>query len=318
MLPYFLLIFGFILLAKGADFFIDGASEIAQYFHVSPLFIGLTLAAFGTSAPEAAVSIKATLSGVNGIALGNVIGSNIANICLAIGIAALIKPLFFENTTSKKELPFLVLSTFIIFLFCLDFTNSHSATSMISRTEGIILLVLMVVFLFYLSRMAKNDRKQTDRNILHPKISLPKNILLTVVGGVAIIIGGNITVSNATLIAKIWGVSDKVIGISIVAFGTSVPEIVTAIVAIKKNQISIAVGNIVGSNLFNILFVLGIASTIKNISLSSDVIFDAGVCLFITILFFLFSKIHKKIGKLQGLILIVFYIGYMFSLFIIK
>ncbi len=314
MIPYLLLVVAFILLAKGADIFIQGASNIAQYLRVSPLFVGLTIAAIGTSAPEAAVSIKASLVGVNGIAFGNIVGSNIANICLAIGIAALIKPLHFESSTIRKENPFMIFITVLMMLFVINFTPQKTGFVVVSRIEGIIFLLLFVGFLFYLYRMAQQDRREKQTHE-EAKTSLLKNISLTVVGGAAIAFGGHLAVENATKIAFLWGVSDKVIGMSVVALGTSIPEIVTSIVAVIKGKVSIAIGNIVGSNIFNILFVLGIASTIKPIVLGSDVVRDAAVCLFVSLLFFASSRFLKSVGRIQGLILIVIYGVYIFSLF---
>jgi cation:H+ antiporter len=316
MLPYILLIVAFFLLAKGADYFVDGASQIARYYRVSQLFIGLTIAAIGTSAPEAAVSIKASITGVNGIALGNVIGSNIADICLAIGIAALIKPLFFEDSTVKKEIPFMIFVTVLMLFFGINYSHSQTNLSIYSRFEGIIFLVFFIGFLFYLSRMAMQDRKNNQSQAQNQNLSIGKAIGLTVVGGLGIILGGQLAVPNAVKIAKILGVSEKVIGITGVAFGTSIPEIVASIVAVTKGNVSIAVGNIVGSNIFNILFVLGIATTISPISLESNVVLDISVCLGISVLFFIFSKISKNIGKLHGIILLIFYVSYI--LFLIK
>ncbi len=315
MIHYLLLVVAFILLAKGADIFIKGTSNIAQYLRVSPLFVGLTIAAIGTSAPEAAVSIKASLAGVNGIAFGNVVGSNIANICLAIGIAALIKPLHFESSTIRKENPFMIFITVLMMLFVINFTPQKTGFVTVSRIEGIIFLLLFVGFLFYLYRMAQQDRREQQAQSEEVKTSLFKNISLTVVGGAAIAFGGHLAVENATKIAALWGVSDKVIGMSVVALGTSIPEIVTSIVAVIKGKVSIAIGNIVGSNIFNILFVLGIASTIKPIILGSDVVRDAAVCLFVSLLFFASSRFLKSVGRIQGLILIAIYGVYIFSLF---
>ena len=314
MIPYILLVVAFVLLAKGADVFIEGASNIAQYLRVSPLLIGLSIAAIGTSAPEAAVSIKASLAGVNGIAFGNVVGSNIANICLAIGIAALIKPLHFESSTIRKENPFMIFITVLMMLFVINFASQKTDFVVVSRIEGIIFLLLFIGFIFYLYRMAQQDRKEN-----HDKVEshspLLKNLFLTILGGAAIAYGGHLAVENATKIATIWGVSDKVIGMSVVALGTSIPEIVTSIVAVIKGKVSIAIGNIVGSNIFNILFVLGIASTIKPIILGSDVVYDVAVCLAVSLLFFASSRFLKSVGRIQGLILISIYGVYMFSLF---
>ena len=308
------LVTAFFLLAKGADLFVDGASGIAKYFKVSPLFIGLTVAAIGTSAPEASVSIQATLINSGGIALGNIIGSNIANICLAIGISALIKPMFFEDSTIKKEIPFLVFITILLLIFGLHFSTQNNPLEFL-RIEGIILLILFIGFLFYLSKMAVEDRKNSSHQNEESEILISKAILLTLIGGVGIVIGGKFAVTNSIKLAETFGVSQRVIGISVIAFGTSIPEIVTAIVAVRKNKISIAMGNIVGSNIFNILFVLGLASTINPFTAKSAVIVDIVVCLTITVIFFVVSKLRKKIGKIDGIILLIFYFAYIFFLF---
>lgn len=318
MTPYILLFVGFILLAKGADIFIDGASNLARYFNVSSLFIGLTLAAFGTSAPEAAVSLKATITGINGIALGNVVGSNIANIALAIGIVALIKPIHVEDSTIKKEMPIMLVSTLLLLLFTLNISAFPMGTSTLTRWEGCVFLILLFGFVVYLWKMAQKDR----RNPLHinkdKKVSLPKNIFMILIGGGAIALGSHFAVDNAEKIARMWNVSEKIIGISVVALGTSIPEIVTAIVAVVKGEISIAVGNIVGSNIFNILLVLGVASAVNPISLPSEVIIDVIACLFIAIIFFLTSKFSKKIYRKSGAFFILFYIVYIITLFMRK
>ncbi|HEX38153.1 MAG TPA: calcium/sodium antiporter [Candidatus Cloacimonetes bacterium] len=313
MIPYILLVVSFVLLAKGADFFIEGTSNIAQFLRVSPLFIGLTIAAIGTSAPEAAVSISASLTGVNGIAFGNVIGSNIANICLAIGIAALIKPIHFEGSTKKIENPFMIFITTLVLLFVLNFSRKAVTVIYVSRFEGILMLILFMCFVLYLYQMAKRDRCTQQPE--EPKSSLLKNILLTILGGAGIAYGGHLAVQNASQIASMWGVSDKVIGMSVVALGTSIPEIVTSIVAVIKGKVSIAVGNIVGSNIFNILFVLGIASTIKPIKLGTEVIIDVVFCLAIAVLFFIFSRVLRNIGRLQGIFLIAIYVVYIYLLY---
>lgn len=313
MIPYVLLVVSFVLLAKGADYFIEGTSNIAQFLRVSPLFIGLTIAAIGTSAPEAAVSISASLTGVNGIAFGNVVGSNIANICLAIGIAALIKPIHFEGSTKKIENPFMIFITALMLLFVLNLSGKAVSEIFVSRFEGILLLTLFVCFILYLFQMAKRDRRIQQPE--EPETSLLKNIILTVVGTAGIAYGGHLAVQNATKIAAMWGVSDKVIGMSVVALGTSIPEIVTSIFAVIKGKVSIAVGNIVGSNIFNILFVLGIASTIKPIALGPDVFIDVVFCLAVAVLFFIFSRVLKNIGRLQGIFLIAIYTVYIFLLY---
>ncbi len=314
MLIYLLLILGFILLCKGADYFIDGASELADHFRVSHLFIGLTIAAIGTSAPEAAVSIKASIIGVNEIALGNIIGSNIANIALAIGIAVLFKPLFLDSSTIKFEIPFYIIITIIMLIFALDFLPFHS-THQLSRIEGMIFILLLFLFIIYLLRMAKTDRESNvlfDKKIEHR--ALFKSIFLVVIGGLAIVVGGHLVVDNAVKVAIFWGVSKKLIGISVVALGTSIPEIVTSITAGLKGKSSIAVGNIVGSNIFNILFVLGVASIINPISVQQKIGADIIVCLGFALLFFFFTFRGKKIIQLHGIMFIILYTLYIIYL----
>jgi len=311
-----LLLLGFVLLFKGADYFIDGAGELAEHFGVSHLFIGLTIAAIGTSAPEAAVSIKASIIGANEIALGNIIGSNIANIALAIGITALFKPLCIEGSTIKFELPFSIIITIILLFFAIDFLPLHSLAQL-SRIEGIIFILLLFLFIIYLLRMAKTDR---EKNILFNKElrhnSLFKAIFLVIIGGFAIVIGGNLVVKNAIKIAVLWGVSKKLIAISVVAFGTSIPEIVTSITAGLKGKTSIAVGNIIGSNIYNIVFVLGIASIINPILVQHKISNDIIICLGFSLLFFLYTLKKKKIIRLHGIIFIILYIIYIFYLII--
>ena len=314
MITYLLLLLGFLLLFKGADYFIDGASELAEHFRVSHLFIGLTIAAIGTSAPEAAVSIKASIIGANEIALGNIIGSNIANIALAIGITVLFKPLCMEASTVKFELPFSIIITIILLFFAIDFLPLHSLPQL-SRIEGIIFILLLFLFIIYLLRMAKTDR---EKNVLANKgvrdNSLVKAIFLVIIGGSAIVIGGNLVVKNAIKIAVLWGVSQKLIAISVVAFGTSIPEIVTSITAGLKGKTSIAVGNIIGSNIFNILFVLGIASIIDPILVQHKISNDIIICLGFSILFLLSTLKEKKITRLHGIVFIILYITYIFYL----
>ena len=244
VLQLLLLALGFTMLVKGADWFVDGASGLARKFGIPQLVIGLTIVAMGTSVPEAAVSITAALKGSADIAVGNVVGSNILNILIILGLASVIIPIAIQKSTLRVEIPFMIAIT-IIFVFL------GRSGACISRAEGVFLWVLFLVYLGYLFVLAKNtkEEKQTGEE------KTLKLLLYILFGAIVVVFGSNITVESATKIAKILGVGDRFIGLTIVALGTSLPELVTSVVAAKKGNADIAVGNIVGINIFNILFV---------------------------------------------------------------
>ena len=308
ILDIFLLITGFIILIKGADLFVAGASSIADNFKVPKIFIGLTIVAFGTSAPELAVSIKSIISNNHDIVLGNVIGSNIVNILLIIGLSALIKPLIVKHNTIKKELPILLLIS-TLFGVLLSDNIFNGVTNAFTRSDGIILLLFFLVFIYYLIEISKNRDKDLDEEI--KKMSMLKSIIYTIVGILMIVFGSNYVVDSASSIAKVIGISEKMIGLTIIALGTSLPELVTSIVATKKGEVDLAIGNIVGSCIFNIGIVIALPVAIfGGISQINFNGIDLLVMLLSVLLLFLFSANDHKISKKEGFLFLLFFITY--------
>lgn len=298
-MEYILLILGFVLLVKGADFFVDGASSIAAKLKVPSLIIGLTVVSIGTSLPEAAVSISASLSGNNGISLGNVIGSNMFNLLMVVGISALILPVPTDRDILKRDMPVNIAITAILFLMLLDGT--------LNRYDAIILLVMLVAYMFILIRSALKNRVEGDETKV---LSWAKSVIFTVCGAVAIIIGGDLVVDNASAIAISLGMGDTLVGLTIVAFGTSLPELVTSVVAAKKGDSGIAMGNVVGSCIFNILFILGMAGVIQPMAAESAFLIDTGILLGITGLMLFFAATGKKTNRAEGAISVLLYAAY--------
>ena len=316
-MTYILLIIGFILLIKGADFFVDGASKIATALHVSPLLIGLTVVAFGTSSPEATVSIVSALEDSAGVAIGNVIGSNIFNITLVVGITALINPLKVENETIRKEIPFTLLASIALLILMSDVALQSLTTNYISRSDGFIFLLFFAVFLYYIFEVARKGRTRAKQEAAPiEKPAWGKNIVFTVSGLLAIILGGELVVRNATEIALLFGMSETLVGLTIVSVGTSLPELITSITAAVKKQSEIALGNIIGSNIFNILLVLGSSSVIAPLAVDSVLFIDVIVMIALTIILLLFSGTNFRIGKREGILLASFYIMYMIYIII--
>ena len=297
-----LLIVGFILLIKGSDFFVDGSSNIASILKIPTLIVGLTIVAFGTSAPEAAVSITSSLSGNNALAVSNVIGSNLFNMMLIIGLCALLRELKIGRDVLNKDLPFLVVITAILSGFIIIGWS-------ISRVEGIILFLLIIGYVSYLVYSAKNTKEA--QIVEKPKMSLLRSIIY-IVGGVAgIIIGADFVVDSASYIAIAFGMSETLVGLTIVAIGTSLPELVTSLTALKKEENQLIIGNVIGSNIFNILFVLGASSIISPITINPNMLIDVALMLGVTILFFIFGKTQDKYDKKEGFILVALFIAYM-------
>lgn len=296
-----LLLVGFVFLIKGSDFFVDGASSIASLLKIPTIIVGLTIVALGTSAPEAAVSITSSLTGSNALAVSNVIGSNLFNMLMVIGVAALLSELLMEKSVLDKDLPFLVGITilFAIFIFIgWDITN----------IEGIILLIILVAYIVYL---VINSRKRKDANeVEKPKYSLPISIVCIIGGLVGIILGGDLVVDSASSIAIALGMSETLVGLTIVAIGTSLPELVTSITALKKGENQLVIGNVIGSNIFNILFVLGASSAISAIPLDSSLLIDVVFMIFVTVLCYIFGKTQSKYDKREGVILISLFVIY--------
>lgn len=310
-MTYVLLIFGFALLIFGANYFVEGSSKIAGYLNISPLLIGLTIVAFGTGSPEATVSILAALNGTADLALGNVVGSNIFNITLVVGITAMISPLAVESETIRKEIPFTLLASFALFIFIADTVINEAGANVITRSEGLMLLLIFSVFMYYIFEIARKDRTaRKEEKTSSEKPLWAKQIFFTVLGLTAIIFGGDLVVRNSTAIAISLGMSETLVGLTIVALGTSLPELVTSVIAALKKQGEIAIGNIVGSNIFNILFVLGIASTITPLGVDSKIFLDVTVMIILTIILLVFSRTRYKVGKIEGFILVAAYVLY--------
>lgn len=302
LMEVILLILGFVFLIKGSDFFVDGASSIASILKIPTLIVGLTIVAFGTSAPEAAVSITSSLTGSNALAVSNVIGSNLFNILLIIGLCALLNELEIDQNVVSKDLPFLVIITAILSAFIIIGWN-------INRIEGIILLLIVVGYIAYLVYSAKKTKEAEI--VEKPKLSLPKSIIYILVGIAGIVIGGDFVVDSASYIAITFGMSETLVGLTIVAIGTSLPELVTSLTALKKGETQLVIGNVIGSNTFNILFVLGSSSAISPITLNPNMLIDVLLMLFVTILCYIFGKTQTKYDKKEGLILVLIFVCYM-------
>lgn len=301
-----LLVVGFVLLMKGADWFVEGASKIADRFGIPQLVIGLTIVAMGTSLPEAAVSISAALKGSAEITIGNVVGSNIMNVLVILGLASVICSIPVQKSTVKYEIPFTIVVTALLALLGLW-------DNQISRLEGGILWVFMVVYLLYLLRMAqKGSPKEQGEEEKKEEKAQPvwKLLLMLVAGGSMIVFGSDVTVDAATVLATIFGMSERFIGLTIVAFGTSLPELVTSVTAAMKGKADIAVGNIVGSNIFNILFVVGTTALITPVVYGANFLVDSLVAVVTMGLLFVCVVRRKKLGRAGGVIMLAGYAAY--------
>ncbi|MCM3585488.1 calcium/sodium antiporter [Mesobacillus maritimus] len=316
-MTYVLLIVGFALLIKGADYFVEGSSNIAALLKIPSLLVGLTIVAFGTSSPEATVSIIAALEGNSEVSLGNVIGSNIFNITLVVGITAMINPLQVERDTIRKEIPFTLLASVALWVMISDIALQGLSANQITRNEGIILLLFFAIFLYYIFELARNSRDNDEVKCVDTTgITWGKNIIFTLAGLAAIIFGGDMVVDNATTIALSIGMSETLVGLTIVAIGTSLPELITSITAAIKKESEIALGNIVGSNIFNILFVLGASASIAPMAVNNKIFFDLIFMIIFTVVLMIFSRSKFKISKREGAILAAIYVGYLIYIII--
>lgn len=311
---YVLLIVGFILLIKGADFFVEGSSGVAKKLKVPALIIGMTIVAMGTSLPECAVSVAASLAGNNELAVSNVVGSNIFNLVVVCGACAVFCPLAVKENILKKEFPFSILVAGLLLL--LGYIGM-----IVGRADGIILLVIFVAFLLWMIFSALKARKQEKTAELEAEAAAEEAdikeipvwlcIIYIVGGAVAIAYGGNLVVESASAIATAFGLSQNLIGLTIVAMGTSLPELVTSIVAARKDEVDMALGNVIGSNIFNILFVLGIAATISPVAFIMENVIDIVILIAMSILVLGFAWSKKKIGRWEGVFMLLVYAGYM-------
>lgn len=309
-MSYLILIVSFVALVFGANYFVDGASGIAAKLRVPSLLIGLTIVAFGTSAPEVAVSLSASLSGSNGIAVGNVLGSNIFNIAFILGMAAMIWPITVERQTIKKEIPIMILSSLALFALGADSFLGKSPEMYISRGDGIMLLLLFASFLYYVFEVARNSREQGVIEEISISDSTAKMIVKTLFGLTLIILGGNFVVSSAVTIAQAFGISQTVIGLTIVAVGTSLPELVTSVIASLKKNSEIAVGNVVGSNIFNVFFILGASAVIAPLKIEASIFIDLIINIGLSVMLLFFAKSHHKINRTEGIVLMAIYVAY--------
>lgn len=311
-MTYILLIVGFILLIKGADYFVEGSSNLAKALKIPTLIIGLTVVAFGTSAPEAVVSIVASTKGSNEIALSNIIGSNIFNLLAVLGISAIVKGLKANRQIITKDFLFSILATLMLIAMMFDKFLSGDKLNIITRGEGLVLLSILVLYVYSLILTASKEKK-----LIKEKHKLtPKDILMLVLGILAVILGGELVVKSSQQIALNLGISETLVGLTIVSIGTSLPELVTSIVAAKKGETDIALGNVIGSNIFNILFVLGISSTLSPILVNSQSLIDVLILLGITIICYIFTIYNQRIGRTKGIIMTLTYIIFMIYIII--
>ena len=308
ILNIILLIVGFVILIKGADVFVEGASGVAGNFKISKMLIGLTIVSFGTSAPEFAISIKSLLSGSGDIVLGNVIGSNILNILLILGCSSIVHSLTVKSNTVKKELPITMLITILFAVLLSDAIFDKDMINQFSRSDGIVLLLFFTVFLYYLIKMARNKTETEDDKEIIP---MKKAAIYTVLGIVGIVLGSNFVVDSASYIAKAIGVSERMISLTIIALGTSLPELVTSVTATMKGEYDIAIGNVVGSNIFNIGIVVGIPVAIfGGIGHIAFSYVDLIVMVVSAIIVFLFSFNDYKITRHEGIGLLLLFVSY--------
>ena len=299
-----LLALGFLLLVKGADWFVDGASKVAEKFGIPQLVIGLTIVAIGTSLPEAAVSVSAALKGSAEITIGNVVGSNIMNVLLILGITSVISPIAVQKSTVRYEIPFVIVISAV--LMGIGYTDQ-----VVRRSDGLILWGLLFFYMAYLLHMAKKGGDMPEEDSGEDKqMPIWKMILLIIVGAAMIVLGSDVAVDAATALARIFGMSERLIGLTIVAFGTSLPELVTSATAAVKGKADIAVGNIVGSNIFNILFVVGTSALITPVAYAANFFVDSIVCIAAVVLLWVLVVKNKRLGRVGGLCMLVCYAAY--------
>ena len=296
MVQVFILAVGFFMLVKGADWFVEGAAGVARKLGISQLVIGLTIVAMGTSMPEAAVSITAALNQNAGITVGNIVGSNILNILIILGITALITNVAIQRSTLRYEIPYMIGITIVLLVF-------GATSSVITATEGLILLILFALFLLYLFVGAKNEDMQEEA----AEIPVWKCLLFMLAGGILVVKGSDFAVESASEIARFFGMSERFIGLTIVAFGTSLPELVTSVTAAKKGNAGIAIGNIVGSNIFNIVFVIGITALICPVPFENKFLFDTVIAILSGALLWVGTVKHKELRKPCGIVMLVCY-----------
>jgi cation:H+ antiporter len=315
MLTYILFAIGFVFLIKGADFLVDGAASIARSLNISDLFIGLTVVAFGTSTPELFVNIIASFKGNTDIAIGNVLGSNIANILLILGISSVIYPLAVTKGTIWKEIPFSLLAAIVLLFMANDQLLDSAVASALTRIDGLVLLSFFIIFVYYTASIAARIEGMED-HVPDRQYAWSKSTLYIILGLIGLILGGKWIVDAAIALATKLGMSESLIGLTIVAVGTSLPELATSCVAAYKKNVEIAVGNVVGSNIFNIFFVLGISATIKPLPFQAKNNIDLGVVILSSLMlfFFMFTGKKRSLDRWEGVVFLILYGGYILFL----
>lgn len=310
-----ILILGFVVLIKGADLLVDGASSLAKRFGISELVIGLTIVSFGTSSPELFVNLIAATSGQTDLALGNIIGSNIANTLLILGVAAMIYPLAVKRTTVWREIPLALVASFAVVFLMNDSAIDGHATSALSRADGLVLLLLFGIFLYYTYGISRVSGGEDDPDIKHRP--WPQAAIMIVSGAAGLALGGKWIIDNATVLAAAAGIKESVVGLTLLAFGTSVPELATSALAAWRKNVDIAVGNVVGSNIFNLLFVLAVTSIVTPIPLPAAINIDALVMIGSSFLLFfaMFNQPRHRLERWEGIAFFVLYVGYAVHLF---
>lgn len=309
MLTYTLFVIGFVILIKGADMLVDGSIGLARRYGISDIVIGLTIVAFGTSAPELVVNFVASLKGSSEIAIGNILGSNIANVFLILGVAAVIYPLSVKKNTTYKEIPFALLAALVILFLSDDMLFDYQTKSVLSTGDGLVLLGFFAIFMYYIMAVSKEDTRDRPQEE-YMKVS--KSVLWIVIGLIALIVGGHWIVEGAVQIAEAFGVSQSLIGLTVVAIGTSLPELATSVVAAYKKNTDIAIGNVVGSNIFNTFWILGLSSVINPIPVLQRSTIDFAVNILAGVLLFASLFIGRKhtLQRWQGFIFIILYLVY--------
>ncbi len=310
-----LFIGGFAALVKGADLLVAGASSLAKWLGISTLIVGLTVVALGTSMPELVVNVFASLKGTSDIAVGNIIGSNVSNIALVLGLSAMLYPMRVQNSTIWKEIPFALLAVVLVAIMASDVALNGLMRDELGRGDGLVLVSFSVIFLYYILGLARQGRAELEDI---PEMTVRRMAIYILLGMVALVIGGKLVIEGAVSLATTAGISERVIGLTVVALGTSLPELVTSVVAAFRKQPDLSVGNIVGSNILNVFMVLGVSAIIRPLPFSNDALFDATFNVVITLLLFLFMFIGQKhkLERWQGVGFVMIYISYITYSFI--
>lgn len=306
-----LLIIGFVFLVKGADAFVEGCSSVAKRFHVPTLIIGMTIVAMGTSLPETAVSITASISGNNALAVSNAVGSNIFNLMVVVGVCAVLTPVAVQVGILKRDFPLSIACAILLLIL-------GAIGMMLGHVDGAVFIVLFAFFILYMIRSAKNAGNgaegEEDELLAEAEkmsvMSVPKSLIYIVAGGVAIALGSDWVVDGATTVASAMGISQTLIGLTVVAFGTSLPELATSIVAAKKKEVDMALGNVIGSNIFNILMVLGIASAISPVAFLTENIIDIVILIIFSVIVWVLAWTKKELNRKEGILMLVLYAAY--------